>query len=110
MTALAVEQQPAFSRGEIRAGLRARIEEERVVRPREEEPDPISPELVLVSPPEVARLAREALPDPVVAPRVPAEPRPVAAARRVPVGAAAFWVLCVANALAPLGLAIVALS
>jgi hypothetical protein len=62
---------------------------------------PLSPELVLVSPPEVARLARRLLPDPAPAPRpIPAAPR----ARFSP-GVAAFYVFCIANTLAPFALA-----
>jgi hypothetical protein len=110
MTALTIARPPAFAH---RAGLRARIDEERAARPPAPPPDPepVSPELVLVSPPEVARLAREALPDLALA--VPARAAPQSAARaprRVPVATAAFWALCVGNAVTPLALAIAALS
>jgi hypothetical protein len=60
--------------------------------PRREDLEPISPELVLVSPPDVARRARDELPDrpfswnttPVVRDRLPAPPAAVAAAPRTP--------------------------
>ena len=62
---------------------------------------PLSPELVLVSPPEVASLARQLLGDPEQAPRPTA-----AAARATPsrLGLAAFYAFCVANCLAPLAI------
>jgi hypothetical protein len=55
---------------------------------------PLSPELVLVSPPEEALLARQLLPEPA-----PAQPR--AAAPRRSFGVYAFSAFCVANSLAP---------
>jgi hypothetical protein len=103
-----------FRTPDFGVGLRARLDESR-------EPDlldPISPELVLVSPPELARLARELLPDPPApAPaslllqlRPPAAAVPVApakASRGSLAGVAAFYVLCLANSLTPLVLAII---
>jgi hypothetical protein len=59
---------------------------------------PLSPELVLVSPPEVASRARQLLPDPEPA------SRPLAAAPRAgtsSVGAAAFLAFALANCLTP---------
>ena len=59
---------------------------------------PLSPELVLVSTPEEARLARRLLPDPEPAARpVAALPR----ARSRPVGLFVFSALCLANCLVP---------
>jgi hypothetical protein len=68
---------------------------------------PLSPELVLVSPPEVASLARLLLDDP--------EPAtgPIAAvtrARSARLGVGVFSALCLANCVAPFALAIVAAS
>jgi hypothetical protein len=63
---------------------------------------PLSPELVLVSPPEVASLARQSLGDPAPA------TRPTAAATRAkssPLGAAVFSALCAANGLAAFAVA-----
>jgi hypothetical protein len=60
---------------------------------------PLSPELVLVSPPEEALLARQLLPEPVVA-----QPRVVPATRSL--GMYAFSAFCVANSLAPFVLAL----
>jgi hypothetical protein len=68
---------------------------------------PLSPELVLVSPPEVASLARQLLGDPEQA------PRPIAAAARARssrVGVAAFSAFCLANCLVPFAVAAVAAS
>jgi hypothetical protein len=66
---------------------------------------------VHVSPPDVARLAREAHPDlPIAVPARAAPPSAARAPRRVPVATAAFWALCVGNAVTPLVLAIAALS
>jgi hypothetical protein len=64
---------------------------------------PVSPELVLVSPPEEAALARRLLPEPEVA-------VPPAAARVRTFGTVAFWAVCVANCLAPFALSAVAAS
>jgi hypothetical protein len=66
---------------------------------------PLSPELVLVSPPEVASLARLLLDEPA--------PRPTAAATRAPtsrLGVTAFSVFCLANCLVPFAVAAVAAS
>jgi hypothetical protein len=66
---------------------------------------PLSPELVLVSPPEVASLARRLLEHPVQA------TGPTAAATRAnssKVGAAVFSALCAANCLVPFALAALA--
>ena len=68
---------------------------------------PLSPELVLVSPPEVASLARQALGDPG-----PAR-RPTAAATRAypsRVGVALFSAFCAANCLTPFAVAVFAAS
>jgi hypothetical protein len=66
---------------------------------------PLSPELVLVSPPEVASLARTLLPDPEPAPKaIAVAPR----ARVSRAGVAGFYAFCFANSLAPLVLALVA--
>jgi hypothetical protein len=64
---------------------------------------PVSPELVLVSPPEQAALARELLPDPAA----PAAP-PAQHVRAL--GVAAFWAFCVANCVAPFALSAAAAS
>lgn len=63
--------------------------------------DVISPELVLVSPPEVAARARRLLPDPV---RAMPKPDSVGARRSF----ALFYAACVAGTLGPLLLAVVA--
>ena len=63
---------------------------------------PLSPELVLVSPPEVASLARRLLEDPVPA------TGPIAAATRATsskLAAALFLAFCAANCLVPFALA-----
>ena len=63
---------------------------------------PLSPELVLVSPPEVASLARQLLGDPE-----PAR-RPIAAATRARssrIGVTAFFAFCLANCLVPFAVA-----
>jgi hypothetical protein len=68
-------------------------------------PEPISPELVLVSPPEVARMARLLLhetPAPAVAPRRTEPAGPQAATL------AGAWLFCLLVTLGPLVLAIVA--
>ena len=66
---------------------------------------PLSPELVLVSPPEVASLARRLLDDPAPAPRLIA-----AATRAHPprIPGAVFAALCIANCLTPFAFAVVA--
>jgi hypothetical protein len=68
-------------------------------------PEPVSPELVLVSPPEVARLMRSLLPDPSRAAPVPpvrlAEPRQI-------LQLAGVWLFCLLVTLGPLVLAILA--
>ena len=67
----------------------------------------LSPELVLVAPPELARLAREQLPLPwhvLPAPTACAEPRTRTSRR----GAVAFGAFCLLNSLAPLALLIAA--
>lgn len=66
-------------------------------------PEPVSPELALVSPPEVARLLRSLLPDPSAAPPAPPvqlETRPQA------MQLAAVWLFCLLVTLGPLLLAI----
>jgi hypothetical protein len=66
---------------------------------------PLSPELVLVSPPEVASLARQLLGDPAPA------ARPTAAATRArssSLPAVAFSVFCAANCLVPFAVAVLA--
>jgi hypothetical protein len=66
---------------------------------------PLSPELVLVSPPEVASLARTLLPDPEPARKAfAAAPR----ARARPAGVVGFYAFCFANCLTPLVLALAA--
>jgi hypothetical protein len=66
---------------------------------------PLSPELVLVSSPEVASLARQLLPDPVPAARLTAAaPR----AKASSVGAVAFLAFALANSLTPFVIAAVA--
>ena len=61
----------------------------------------VSPELVLVSPPEVASLARALLPDPAPPPR-----RPAAQTRGSgSFGAVSFFVFALANCLIPFALA-----
>jgi hypothetical protein len=66
---------------------------------------PLSPELVLVSPPEVARLARQLLPDPEPVTRLTA---PAPRARASSVGALAFLGFALANCLTPFALALLA--
>jgi hypothetical protein len=61
----------------------------------------LSPELVLVSPPEVASLARQLLPDPVPAPRLSAAPTRA----RTSFGAVSFFAFALANCLIPFALA-----
>ena len=65
--------------------------------------DVLSPELVLVSPPEVAARARRLLPDPVraVTPTSAPEPAPLS-------GFALFYAACIAGTIGPLLLALVA--
>jgi hypothetical protein len=63
---------------------------------------PLSPELVLVSPPEVAALARERLPDP------PAFEARTAAGRARTAAVVAFSTFCVATCLTPFVLSAVA--
>ena len=58
---------------------------------------PLSPELVLVSPPEVASLARRLLGDPEPVPRLTAA-APRARSRR---GVGLFYAFCVANCVTP---------
>ena len=65
--------------------------------------DIISPELVLVSPPEVAARARRLLPGPM-RPPTPAEPAVVLSRKSF----AAFYTVCVAGTLGPLLLAAIA--
>jgi hypothetical protein len=62
--------------------------------------EPISPELVLVSPPETARVARLLLPDPPA----PATASPGAAPRAVVLACA--WLFCLLVTLGPLALAV----
>jgi hypothetical protein len=66
-------------------------------------PDPVSPELVLVSPPEVARLVRSLLPDPFRP--VPTTPVPVEE-RTQTIQLAAVSVFCLLVTLGPLLLTI----
>jgi hypothetical protein len=66
---------------------------------------PLSPELVLVSPPEVASLARQLLVDPEPATRLTAA-APRANSSRV--GVAVFSAFCLANCLTPFAVAAVA--
>jgi hypothetical protein len=68
---------------------------------------PLSPELVLVSPPEVASLARQLLSDPEPAMRLPAAAPRVSASR---VGVAAFYAFCLTNCLTPFAVAAFAAS
>jgi hypothetical protein len=68
---------------------------------------PLSPELVLVSPPEVASLARLLLDDPEPATGLIAA---ATRARSSRIGVTAFSALCLANCVAPFALAIVAAS
>jgi hypothetical protein len=67
-------------------------------------PDVLSPELVLVLPPEEAARARELLPEIVFSGALPR--RPIAAPSRA--GAAFFDAMCVAGTLGPLLLAVFA--
>jgi hypothetical protein len=68
---------------------------------------PLSPELVLVSPPEVASLARQLLSDPEPA----TTPTAVATrARPSRIGATIFSVFCLANCLVPFAVAAVGAS
>jgi hypothetical protein len=98
-----VTQADTFPRAtELGLGLRARIEA------REPVPaDVLSPELVLVMPPDEARRARELLPDPAPAPvRLPAPPAaPVR--RRAGVGALAFAAFSVVDTVGPLAFALI---
>ena len=64
---------------------------------------PLSPELVLVSPPEVASLARGLLAEPASR-LTAAAPR----ARPSRLGVAVFWAFCVANCAVPFALAALA--
>jgi hypothetical protein len=66
---------------------------------------PLSPELVLVSPPEVASLARQLLGDPEPAATLSAA-APRANASRV--GVAVFYAFCLANCLTPFAVAVLA--
>lgn len=61
---------------------------------------PISPELVLVSPPEVARLARIQLPSPTARPVTAIETRPRVGEPGA-VELAAVWTFCLAMTLGP---------
>ena len=66
---------------------------------------PLSPELVLVSPPEVASLARQLLGDPEPAVTLTAAASRASSSR---VGVAAFYAFCLANCLTPFAVAVLA--
>jgi hypothetical protein len=66
---------------------------------------PLSPELVLVSPPEVASLARQLLADPEPAPRLSAD---ATRAQSASLGAIAFGAFCLANCVTPFAIAVFA--
>jgi hypothetical protein len=66
---------------------------------------PLSPELVLVSPPEVASRARQLLGDPGPAIWLSAD---AARARSAPIGTIAFAAFCLANCLTPFAIAVFA--
>jgi hypothetical protein len=91
----AIVSQPSPERGMEGDAARARIEAAMSTLATEL---PLSPELVLVSSPEVASLARQLLPDPEPAARLTAAaPR----ARASSVGPAAFLAFALANSLTP---------
>ena len=68
---------------------------------------PLSPELVLVSPPEVASLARRLLEEPVRAPGPTAAATPATSSK---LGPALFSAFCAANCLVPFAVAAVVAS
>ncbi len=63
---------------------------------------PLSPELVLVSPPEVARMARGLLPPPPAARPVPASPPAILQASPGRIELTAVWLVCLAMTIGPL--------
>ena len=95
---------------ELGSGLRERLELEQLRRLALGFDGPLSPELVLVSPPELAELARELMPPyplPWAQPRVPPA-RPRVHDQWAAVELAGFVVFCVIATVGPLLLLVVA--